>query len=435
MVLKAIPRKGMLPIHLPRLQGREWVDPMAAAMTPLLAPYWQGAYQESRSRLSRGRARADDVINPHLRRQIERQSFNFCRSTNESTSRRLEDALDALKHEFIQGLVEQGETGPELARRVKAIFEGLTERHAATIAATEASRAIHAAQESAALESGVVAGKELLISANACELCQMVATEAKQVRLGQAFAVIGNHPEYSTIMHPPLHPNCRCSMIDILLPEYGGPADVEWGLTLFQPQHEIEGGYEPPRGMKVPEPEPERIKEKPAVVLPPKPRPALIDRAVEIATGKGIKVNTEGYARIERDVGKQHAERTHAAYEAKTDTIHINQNSPYWTESRLMIREWSAVKWFSSTDPDHIIRHEIGHALHFKNIGMDPYKKLRTGKFNKEQTDKISKDVSRYAAKNPLELVAEMYAGMLSGKTYDESLMRFYTEKLKGPLP
>lgn len=268
VVLKAIPRSGMLPIHLPRLQDREWVDPMSAAMAPLLAPYWQETYRESRSRLSRGRARADAVINPHLRRQIERQSFNFCRSTNESTSRRLEDALDALKHEFVQGLVEKGETGPELARRVKAIFEGLTERHAATIAATEASRAIHAAQELAALESGVVAGKELLISADACELCQMVATEAKQVRLGQAFAVIGNHPEYSTIMHPPLHPNCRCSMIDVLFPEYGGPADVEWGLTLFQPQQEIEEGYEPPRGLKVPEPEPERIEEKPRPEFP-----------------------------------------------------------------------------------------------------------------------------------------------------------------------
>lgn len=262
-VLKAIPDSWPLPMHLPLLGRREWVDPMAAAMVPLLAPYWNESYQESQARLSRGRAVPGGVVNPHLRQQIERQSFNFCQSTNESTSRRLEDALDALKHEFVQGLVEQGEAVLQLTERVKEIFEGLTERHAATIAATEASRAFHAAQEQAALESGVVAGKEWLISADACELCQKIAAESKQVRLGQAFAVVGNHPEYSTVMHPPAHPNCRCTLIDVLMPEYGGPADIEWGLTLFQPQKEIEGGYEPPRGLKVPDPEPERAENKP----------------------------------------------------------------------------------------------------------------------------------------------------------------------------
>lgn len=264
-VLKSIPRVGLLPMHLPRLQDREWVDPMAAAIVPLLASYWQDSYRESTSRLSRGRALSEAVINPHLRQQIERQSFNFCRSTNESTSRKLEDALDALKHELVQGLIERGEAYLELARRVREIFTGLTERHAVTIARTEVSRAIHAAQELAALESGVVAGKELLISADACELCQMVATEAKQVRLGQAFAVIGNHPEYSTVMHPPLHPNCRCTEIDILKPEYGGPIDVEWGLTIYHPESWLEGKeYKPPRGLRVPDPEPERAENKPS---------------------------------------------------------------------------------------------------------------------------------------------------------------------------
>lgn len=263
-VLEAIFQFRILPLHLPRLQGREWVDPMSRAMVPLLAPYWNEAYQESKSRLSWDRAAPEAVVNPHLRRQIERQSFNFCQSTNESTSRRLDDALEGLKLEFVQGMVEQGETNRELAKRVRAIFDGLTKRQALTIAATEASRAVHAAQDQAAVESGVVAGKEWLISADACPVCQIVATEVKYVRLGQAFAVVGNHPEYATVMHPPLHPNCRCSMIDVLLPEYGGPADIEWGLTIFQPQDWLEGEeYKAPRGLKVPEPEPERIKERP----------------------------------------------------------------------------------------------------------------------------------------------------------------------------
>lgn len=265
-VLASIPKDGgPLPIHLVRLQSREWIDPMASEMVPLLRPYWSDAYRAASARLARHRDFVDlgVALNPHLRAQIERQSFNFCRSTNESTSRRLEEALEALKLEFIHGLVERGETGRELARRVKSIFDGLTDRHATTIAVTEASRAIHAAQVLAAQESGVVAGKELLISADACELCQMIATEAKMVRLDQPFAIVGDHAEYSTVMHPPLHVNCRCSMIDVLLPEYGGPADVEWGLTIFHPEDTLEGGYEPPRGLEVPEPEPERLEGRP----------------------------------------------------------------------------------------------------------------------------------------------------------------------------
>lgn len=271
-VLEAIPKTWPLPMHLPLLGRREWVDPMVAAMVPLLAPYWQDTYDESKARLSRTRALDDLVVNPHLRTAIESQSFNFCRSTNESTSRKLEEALDELKHAFIQGLVDEGDAVAQLTDRVKEIFEGLTERQAATIAATEASRALHAAQEKAALESGVVAGKELLISADACDLCRMVATEVKQVRLGQAFAVVGNHPEYSTVMHPPLHPNCRCTMVDVLFPEYGGPTDVEWGLTIFHPEDWLAGEeYKPPRGLKVPEPEPERLKEKPKPTIEPTP--------------------------------------------------------------------------------------------------------------------------------------------------------------------
>lgn len=267
VVLASIPQDGSpLPIHLTRLQGRDWVDPMAQEIVPLLRPYWSGGYRAELARIARHRDFVDVgvALNPHLADQIERQSFAFCRSTNESTSRRLEDALEALKLEFVHGLVERGETGRELAKRVSSIFDGLTDRQAFTIAVTEASRSHHAAQVEAALASGIVAGKELLISADACDLCRMVATEVKMVRLDQPFAIVGDHPEYSTVMHPPLHPNCRCSMIDVLYPEYGGPADPEWGLTIFHPEdflRDLEGGYEPPRGLEVPKPEPGRLHE------------------------------------------------------------------------------------------------------------------------------------------------------------------------------
>lgn len=263
-ILKYIPYPSeilpvVLPVQFPSLTGRVWVEPMAHSMVPRLAPLWEDSYRAAWARIERKRAVDEGIVNPHLRTAIEQQAFAFCRKTNESTSLKLEDALAQLKDELINGLVDQGDSIRELTRRIRDIFDSLEESSAKRIAQTEASRSVHTAQEMAAVESGVVIGKELLVSSDACPICQKVATEAKQVRLGQAFAIIGNHPDYATIMMPPIHPNCRCSAVDILLPEYGGPADVEWAATLVQPQQDLGESYTPPEGKEVPEPEPERI--------------------------------------------------------------------------------------------------------------------------------------------------------------------------------
>lgn len=62
-----------------------------------------------------------------------------------------------------------------------------------------------------------------------------VAFEVKRVKIGQEWAVIGDHPSYAKIKHPPLHPSCQCTVVDVLSPEYGGPENPEWGETLIQP--------------------------------------------------------------------------------------------------------------------------------------------------------------------------------------------------------
>lgn len=218
----------------------DWTDPMARAMTPLLSVYWDESGRQTMERLGLD---PDDwrVVNPHLRAKIDQAAMNFCESTNASTSKRLDEALGTLRKELAQGMVAEGEGIRELTKRVQSVFEGLTKSHARLIAASEASRAVHAAQEAAAIESGVVAGFELLLSADACPLCRKVHDECKAVPIGQPFAVIGDHPNYSTIKYPPLHPACQCSLTEVLLPEFGGPANPQWGQTLEQPQDDDEG--------------------------------------------------------------------------------------------------------------------------------------------------------------------------------------------------
>jgi hypothetical protein len=137
---------------------------------------------------------------------------------------------------------------------VKAVFTEAETWRARRIAATEAARAFHAAGELSAIESGVVAGWQWLVSADACPMCLMVAAEARTAKLHQAFAVVGDHPDYSQVRFPPLHPHCQCSVVPILLPEYGGPPAVAWGPTLVNPKPGKV--YVPPEGVTVPIPEP-----------------------------------------------------------------------------------------------------------------------------------------------------------------------------------
>lgn len=120
---------------------------------------------------------------------------------------------------------------------------------------------MHAAQEQAAIESGVVAGLEWLVSAASCPLCTMVAAEANRVRLGQAFAEIGSNPDYRSIRYPPLHPSCRCSVVEVLKPEYGGPEDPQWSKTLVDPRPGAD--YKPPEGVKGPGPDPAKLEPRP----------------------------------------------------------------------------------------------------------------------------------------------------------------------------
>jgi hypothetical protein len=208
---------------------------MSERMTPLLEVYWEDGGRNLRSRLDLD-PDGWDVKNPHVRGQIETAAFDFCEATNATTSLQLDEAISRLRQELIAGVVTRGESVAKLTKRVNAIFDGAETHRARRIAQTEASRAVHAGQEAAARESGIVAGWEWLLSSDACPLCKRIAASAGKVRLGQPFAVLGDHPTYSQIRMPPGHPGCACTALEILTPEYGGPADPQWAATLAQPE-------------------------------------------------------------------------------------------------------------------------------------------------------------------------------------------------------
>jgi hypothetical protein len=220
-----------LPTSFPTLATADWDDPMKTAMTPVLSAYWKQGGDGTRSRIAAASA-LDlgpwEVRNPHTQAAIREAAFSFCHATNATTDKDLAGALARLRTELHAGVVDHGESIPELTKRVKGVFAGAETWRAKAIAQTEACRAVHAGQLDAAEASGVVAGMEWMISADACPLCKQVHAEARMVPLGEPFAYAGKNPAYRTVRHPPLHPEDRCTVVEVLRPEYGGPVDPTW---------------------------------------------------------------------------------------------------------------------------------------------------------------------------------------------------------------
>ena len=122
--------------------------------------------------------------------------------------------------------IEKGEGVPELRKRVKDLFKDMATYRATRIARTETTKATNWAAETAYKESGVVKAKEWLVTADdrLCEFCRPM--NGKKVKLGDTYFKEGETVDgdkggslelsFEDIQHPPLHANCRCTLIPII---------------------------------------------------------------------------------------------------------------------------------------------------------------------------------------------------------------------------
>jgi len=201
----------------------DYAGPMSSAMTPLLSAYWDEAGKSTRARLGLD---PDDwrVVDPNTHRMIEEQAIALCDSTLATTDLDVQTAYAELRRELIAGVVAEGEGIPELTKRVKAVFQDAETWRAERIARTEASRAVNAASLESAKQSGVVARKKWLLSANSCDRCHEVADRVNAqggIPLDEPFATgLSDKPAYATAQTAPLHPGCRCTSDWVLDPAY-----------------------------------------------------------------------------------------------------------------------------------------------------------------------------------------------------------------------
>lgn len=93
--------------------------------------------------------------------------------------------------------------------------------------------------------------------------------------------------------------------------------------------------------------------------------------------------------------------------------IHLNASNKYWRDPVGAMQRSTNL---SSSDPAHVIHHEIGHALY---DAPDNFHTLSHQGVAREH-------VSKYAAMNPKEFVSEVHAGMKAGKSYPPHVMQAF---------
>jgi len=167
-----------------------------------------------------------DATNPRVQEFVDQYTARFAQEVAGNTQASLRS--------LIGDGISKGETIPDLAKRVMEYDEAITPHRAEMIARTESARAYTTGQEQAWKETGLVEGKQWLLSPDACEFCEAAAAqfgEGTTTPLGQAFYAKGTvltsragnrlTLDYSDVTGAPLHPNCRCAVMPVLV-DVGG---------------------------------------------------------------------------------------------------------------------------------------------------------------------------------------------------------------------
>lgn len=158
-----------------------------------------------------------DLASPDAQRFLNQHTIRLARSVSATTEATLRGAI-------AEGL-ESGDGIPELTQRVGEVLEDRTPMESERIARTEASRAYNRGREAAWQSSGVVDGKEWLLSGNPCPICVELAAKfnaENAVPLDTPFVPLGGTidlpdgakftADYEAVYGPPVHPNCSCAI-------------------------------------------------------------------------------------------------------------------------------------------------------------------------------------------------------------------------------
>lgn len=165
---------------------------------------------------------ADDVdtqfeINKRVVDYVTERTVRFAKATNDETVKKLDSTI-------AEGIAN-GENLAKLKKRVRDVYSEANDVRAERIARTEAIAASNEGANEAYRQSPLVNAKEWSSNWGACSICasmngKIVGLDESYYKLGQTITASDGTSlkvGYENIDHPPVHPNCRCALLPVII--------------------------------------------------------------------------------------------------------------------------------------------------------------------------------------------------------------------------
>jgi HK97 family phage portal protein len=178
-----------------------------------------------------GEKAAQTTFTGRLSKYFEDRMFKLAPEVVRETNGKLQDAFAeaALKKESI----------PQIKSRITELFDSMASYRSERIARSETIRGSNFATEEAYKESGVVEAKEWLATKDERTDDECMQMNGKIIPLGQNFFNKGDSfgglsLDYESVKFPPLHVNCRCTLIPVIGKPAPAPGEWRSAMTLDQ---------------------------------------------------------------------------------------------------------------------------------------------------------------------------------------------------------
>ena len=104
--------------------------------------------------------------------------------------------------------------------------------------------------------------------------------------------------------------------------------------------------------------------------------------------------------------------------------ISINPAADYWLDPVAgVVEQRQSIKFWSSDAPLHPLYHEAGHVMLYKAV-PEQYDTLRD--LTNAQKTVVAGEVSLRACRDIHEFVAEVFAGLIAGRSFSKKVIRWY---------
>lgn len=213
--------------HLSRHQLEEaeapdlahWAEPLRKVSRGTLLTQWHrgmiASYTHIRgltaASVTKGLKHVGPKMPGHLDRRVieavDAATLHFSQDTIDTTRRDVNVALEKVRDLIRRGMMMRKHSAVDLAKKIQRIFH--SPARAYRIAVTEMSRALNGGRFMVAQDMGV-RKKRWRKAPDACKACRRL--NGRVVLLERPFAVLPEGGIYGTIMYPPYHPFCKCSV-------------------------------------------------------------------------------------------------------------------------------------------------------------------------------------------------------------------------------